>query len=522
MIFGVDAMPGWLRLDASTGELSGTPGAGDVGMHRGIVVWVTDGAETAVLPAFDLTVTPVSRAGNMPPTISGTPASSVTAGTLYDFVPIANDPNGDPLVFQSANVPPWATFDSITGRVSGTPGPNDIGVFQNVVVNVSDGLLSAALPQFLIVVNPPPSANTPPAISGTPVTSVLEGSSYSFKPTASDVDGDALTFMVVNKPPWASFDSFTGELSGTPGSGDVGLHDSISIIVRDGQAWTALAPFSISVQGLNSPPVISGVPANDVTVGNSYAFVPTASDPDGDSLVFSIVNRPAWANFDTVTGGLSGTPGSSDVGTVANIRISVSDGSASDSLGAFSITVDAANSPPSITGSPAPMVTQNATYAFTPTAADPDGDSLVFAIANKPAWATFDNATGELTGTPGAGNVGAYNAVTITVSDGIASAQLAPFSITVVAAANGSATLTWVPPTQNDDGSPLTDLAGYVVHWGTVSGTYTSSAPINNPGISTYVVDNLISGTTYYFAVKALNQQGIQSSFSNEAIMTIP
>jgi hypothetical protein len=92
----------------------------------------------------------------------------------------------------------------------------------------------------------------------------------------------------------------------------------------------------------NSAPVISGKPAASVTANNYYTFQPTASDADGDTLSFSVTNKPVWASFSTKTGRLSGTPGNGDAGTFSNIVISASDGKAVASLRAFSIRVDAA------------------------------------------------------------------------------------------------------------------------------------------------------------------------------------
>jgi Putative Ig domain len=93
----------------------------------------------------------------------------------------------------------------------------------------------------------------------------------------------------------------------------------------------------------NSAPVISGMPATTVVAGSAYSFQPTATDADGDTLSFSISNKPGWASFSGSTGRLSGTPGTGSVGTYGNIVISVSDGSASARLPAFSIQVQAAS-----------------------------------------------------------------------------------------------------------------------------------------------------------------------------------
>jgi hypothetical protein len=79
----------------------------------------------------------------------------------------------------------------------------------------------------------------------------------------------------------------------------------------------------------------------------------------------------------------------------------------------------------------------------------------------------------------------------------------------------GVATVMWTPSTTNVDGSHLDNLAGYKIYYGTVSRTYTNSITISNPGITSYVVENLPSGT-YYFALTAFNNFGIESNMSNE------
>jgi hypothetical protein len=87
----------------------------------------------------------------------------------------------------------------------------------------------------------------------------------------------------------------------------------------------------------NAAPTITGTPATKAAVGSNYAVTPQAKDKDGDTLAFSIQNKPAWAEFSTATGTLTGTPGAE--ATFANIVITVSDGKTSASLPAFSITV---------------------------------------------------------------------------------------------------------------------------------------------------------------------------------------
>jgi len=102
----------------------------------------------------------------------------------------------------------------------------------------------------------------------------------------------------------------------------------------------------------NNPPTITGTPLTSVDEGVAYSFIPTGNDNDGDTLTYSITNRPSWATFNPATGALSGTPAGGDAGVYPGIQISVSDGKGgSDSLDAFSLTVNAAvvNQAPSIT-----------------------------------------------------------------------------------------------------------------------------------------------------------------------------
>ena len=93
----------------------------------------------------------------------------------------------------------------------------------------------------------------------------------------------------------------------------------------------------------NTPPTISGTPITSVNVGAAYDLTLSAQDGDGDTLAFTIANRPEWATFSTATGRLSGMPQAA--GTNANIVISVSDGKNSVALPAFTITVAAAPPP---------------------------------------------------------------------------------------------------------------------------------------------------------------------------------
>jgi hypothetical protein len=269
-------------------------------------------------------------------------------------------------------------------------------------------------------------------------------------------------------------------------------------------------------------PKIWGTPPTTATSGTWYNFVPSAYDADGTRLKFFIKNRPYWLAFNPYNGQLSKTPTLENIGTYSNIVISVSDGYSLASLPPFSITVRASSSnhAPTISGTPATSVRVGLSYSFTPTARDVDGNALSFSISNKPAWASFNTSTGRLYGTPSSSQLGTYWNIVIRVSDGRASASLPAFSIAVTQSASGGATLSWLPPTRNSNGTVLTNLAGYRIYYGTSSSSMTQRIQVANPGIASYVVSNL-SPATWYFNVRAYSTSGAESAASNTASKTV-
>ncbi len=441
------------------------------------------------------------------PTISGTPPTTVQATQPYLFQPTASSPSGATLTFSITNKPAWATFSTTSGQLSGTPAASAIGAYSSIIVAVSDGTTTVSLPAFTITVQPAPP---PPTISGAPPTTVKATQAYLFQPTVADPSGAALTFSIVNKPSWAIFATQSGQLSGTPSATAVGSYANITISVSDGTTTVPLPAFTITV--LPVPPTISGAPATSVTAGQAYSFQPTASSPSGAALTFSIANPPSWATFATQSGLLSGTPPATAVGSYANITISVSDGTTTVPLPAFTIAVLPV--PPTISGTPATSVMAGQPYSFTPVASSPRGGLLTFSIANQPTWATFNATSGQLSGTPPATAVGNYSNITISVNDGTATASLPPFTITVQASvAPTNYAFTWT-------GVADARVTGYRVYWSTApfsSGTAPTTVDVGNVTsfpFTRVTLGNLASGTTVYMSVAALGS-GLESPLTS-------
>ncbi|HEU4601621.1 MAG TPA: putative Ig domain-containing protein [Steroidobacteraceae bacterium] len=172
------------------------------------------------------------------------------------------------------------------------------------------------------------------------------------------------------------------------------------------------------------------------------------------------------------------------------------------------------NTAPTISVSLVTQAKVGVKYQLAPKAQDADGDTLAFTISNRPTWATFNTATGTLSGTPGGSDAKTYSNVVISVSDGKATASLPPFSIIVLTDTQDGPTvaLQWDVPTVQ--GAPIADLGGYLIHYGTNADELVQTIQISNPSVNSYIVEGLPAGT-YYFAVRAFTNDGEQGELSN-------
>jgi hypothetical protein len=272
-------------------------------------------------------------------------------------------------------------------------------------------------------------------------------------------------------------------------------------------------PLTSPLARAGTAPTISGTPATSVMVTRSYAFQPAASDSNHGTLTFSISNKPWWASFNSSTGRLAGT--AAHTATFSHIVICVSDGTSRSCLPAFALKVVALpDTPPVISGTPATTATVGSAYSFQPTARDPNGLKVKFMIMGKPSWLNFDPATGQLSGTPTAADVGKYGPIGIVAYDGYYESDLPSFRVTVPSGGASlppsAVTIAWTPPTENTNGSTLTNLAGYHIYYGTNQSDLNKVVDITNPGLASYVLSDLTSGT-WYFALTSVNAAGVES-----------
>ncbi|MEO5330569.1 MAG: chitobiase/beta-hexosaminidase C-terminal domain-containing protein [Magnetococcus sp. YQC-5] len=160
--------------------------------------------------------------------------------------------------------------------------------------------------------------------------------------TGSDADQNALTYEIINPGKLGQvviINANTGEYTYKPNSTASGI-DTFTFKVNDGALDSGPATVTVTIQSVNEMPIISGTPAPKATPGVAYSFIPTASDANGDTLSFSIKNRPPWASLNATTGVLTGTPAAKDYGIYGGIVISVTAGTDTVALPAFDLTVE--------------------------------------------------------------------------------------------------------------------------------------------------------------------------------------
>jgi len=183
-------------------------------------------------------------------------------------------------------------------------------------------------------------------------------------------------------------------------------------------------------------------------------------------------------------------------------------------------TAVTANAAPSIAGNGGQTVRAGSDYQFQPDSADVDGDSLTFSAVNLPPWATLDPKTGRISGTPGNSDIGAYEAVAVTVADATHRVSTQEFTITVAGLGTGVASLRWQRSNSKVDGSALDDLAGYRILYGRDPEDLDHSVYIANPDALTYDFATLESGA-WYFAVVAVNAFGLEGPATLPAMKVI-
>ena len=183
--------------------------------------------------------------------------------------------------------------------------------------------------------------NNAPVFTSTAPTNAVEAVQYTYQATATDADGDLLSWVLVTSPAGMTVNA-SGLVTWTPSAAQVGSH-SVQLDVSDGmvpvsQNWTINVT---AAGGPNQPPVITSSAPTSATEGQNYSYAAAANDPNGDPLTWSLTTNPTGMTVGSSTGQVQWTPTTAQVGN-HNVTLEVSDGQVSASQ-SWTITVSPAS-----------------------------------------------------------------------------------------------------------------------------------------------------------------------------------
>jgi hypothetical protein len=271
---------------------------------------VKDTGNGAFVQKAEMEVTYMVDHVNTPPVISSIPEEYIVQGDEYEYNLVATDADEDPLSFKGIDVPSWLSFDESSWVLSGIPQNEDVGQ-HHVILQVSDGF-DPVNQVFEIEVE---DANDPPLVTSNSNPEVYQDKYFSFTITAVDVDGDPVSYSLIDKPAWLNYNTSLHILTGRPGNNEVGDWN-MTVVVSDG-AIEVNEPLTVSALNVNDEPVITSVPPDRVILGEAVLYHFTAEDIDpSDDLVYTALTLPGWLDFlDTGNDALVyGTPSEDDLG----------------------------------------------------------------------------------------------------------------------------------------------------------------------------------------------------------------
>ncbi|MCK5294431.1 MAG: cadherin-like domain-containing protein, partial [Arcobacteraceae bacterium] len=342
--------------------------------------------------------TTIIQSVNSTPIISGIPATTIAENSRYIFSPTASDGDKDKLTFSIDNKPTWATFNTATGLLSGTPSYENAGSYTNIIISVTDDIDIVSLSSFYITVS---NTNRKPTILST-IFTANENQTYVGTIQSSDADNNTLTYTLTGTDADSlNINSSTGVITFNSAP-DYETKSSYTFIVNvSDNTDISNKAITVNITNLNdNSPTISGTPNTIVIENTNYTFTPSVSYIDNNTLIYSISNKPSWATFNTTTGSLTGVPSFNESGDYQNIIISVSDGVFTTDLSSFNIIVSNSNRVPTATFTSF-STNENTVYNGTLTGTDPDGDNLTFIKVDNPSYGTVTiNTNGSFTYTP--------------------------------------------------------------------------------------------------------------------------
>jgi RHS repeat-associated protein len=284
LTYALTTSPAGMAINPTTGLIAWTPTEGQTGPTK-VAVLVTDGQGGSAAQTFTLVVAaPINR----PPTITTAPVTAASAGLAYSYDAGATDPEGDALTFALPVAPAGMTIDPTTGVITWTPADSQVGS-QLVVLSVTDTAGNSARQIYAVRVQP---ANRPPAIDSAAVLTATAGQVYRYDVSASDPDGNDLTYRLDTAPPGMGIDPL-GRIAWATTLADVGSHP-VTVVVTDSFGASVSQSYDLVVSGdTQAPNVFLSVSISRAELGSRVDFIVTATDNVGvTDLVLTVNGTP--------------------------------------------------------------------------------------------------------------------------------------------------------------------------------------------------------------------------------------
>jgi hypothetical protein len=241
-----------------------------------------------------------------------------TDGTLYAVINHLSDPTvrvRTPDGFTPEGLP-YFRFNSADGKLD----PNESSDLRTLVFYNPNQV------QFTYDLEVRASVNVAPVITTETITEARVGRSYTYDLDATDANRDTLTYKLLAAPSGLKIDAETGIVTWTPLVSDLGNH-SLILEVADGRGGVDRQEYLLNVLESipNRPPLFTSTPIVSANINRPYRYRATATDLDGDELLYSLVSAPLGMQVDSETGLVSWTPTGSQLGTY-DVRLNVADG----------------------------------------------------------------------------------------------------------------------------------------------------------------------------------------------------
>ncbi|NEQ42484.1 MAG: tandem-95 repeat protein [Leptolyngbya sp. SIOISBB] len=375
--------PAGLTIDEN-GLVLWTPTAAQQGSNA-VTLQVSDGRGEVLTQSFAIAVNDFAL--NTAPTITSDPASlGATVDRVYQYNAMATDPDGDVVLWQLLEAPTGMSVDAEAGTLRWQPGAEQLGN-HIVILQAIDTQGAFTQQSFELTVR---GTNLAPLITSIPLTSAAAEAAYTYQVNATDVDGDAPSYELVQGPSGMVIDAETGRIDWQPTADQVGFAEVV-VAVNDARGAGTTQTYQIAIAAAvpNEAPAIVSQPTGFASVDSAYTYQVVATDPNGDTLTYELLDGPAGMTMDAATGVLSWQPDSSAIGSVT-VTVGAVDPGGLGGAQRFTLQVVAGNDAPVVLSEPETIAFTGETYRYDLRAQDPNGDALSYELIDGPTGMTVD------------------------------------------------------------------------------------------------------------------------------------